>query len=143
MLALLTRSAVLSCFVLMFASFNPANSFSSQQRWHRTQARYIPATASTSSHGLHADGGDAAKANQLWTLPNKLSASRIAMIPALGLLWGNPKLRAAVFALASITDLFDGYLARKMRLTSRFGTLDLSGHVFILKLSSHYTPWFF
>eukprot|EP00613_Pedinella_sp_CCMP2098_P060357 CAMPEP_0171985696 /NCGR_PEP_ID=MMETSP0993-20121228/274487_1 /TAXON_ID=483369 /ORGANISM="non described non described, Strain CCMP2098" /LENGTH=254 /DNA_ID=CAMNT_0012638575 /DNA_START=63 /DNA_END=827 /DNA_ORIENTATION=+ len=69
-------------------------------------------------------GGDKMPAqlpNQLWSLPNKLSASRIAMIPILGLLWDIPHLRAGVFVAASLTDFLDGYLARKMKTSSRFG----------------------
>lgn len=60
------------------------------------------------------------------TLPNILTWLRIAMIPVLGLLfllptpWANSA-AAAVFALASITDWLDGYLARRWNQVSAFG----------------------
>lgn len=61
-----------------------------------------------------------------WNLPNILTALRIALIPVVVLCfylpftWSNVA-AAIVFLLASVTDWLDGFLARKMRLTSRFG----------------------
>lgn len=68
------------------------------------------------------------------SLPNFLSYVRVVLIPLVMVLIGlqspvsspkyNPTLAyvaAIVFVLTGITDLFDGYLARRMKLTSVFG----------------------
>jgi CDP-diacylglycerol--glycerol-3-phosphate 3-phosphatidyltransferase len=59
-------------------------------------------------------------------LPNILTMARVVMIPAV--LWliarGTPKdcvIAAAVYSLAAITDLLDGYLARKLHVVSVLG----------------------
>jgi len=62
----------------------------------------------------------------LWTLPNILTMSRIAVIPLLiaSYFMDQPlgsHLAVAMFTLASITDFLDGYIARKMGIVSRFG----------------------
>jgi CDP-diacylglycerol--glycerol-3-phosphate 3-phosphatidyltransferase len=60
------------------------------------------------------------------TLPNILTWLRIVMIPVLGLLfllpapWSNGA-AAFVFALASVTDWLDGFLARRWNQSSPFG----------------------
>lgn len=67
----------------------------------------------------------------LWNIPNLLTMLRLAIVPvfaALLLAGGghDPKWRAvawAAFAVAMITDLFDGELARRMGLVSDFGKL--------------------
>ncbi|GBG15970.1 CDP-diacylglycerol--glycerol-3-phosphate 3-phosphatidyltransferase [Novimethylophilus kurashikiensis] len=66
-----------------------------------------------------------------WNIPNSLTLLRILMIPVfVGLFYlPDPILSAhdrnvfatAVFALASITDWLDGYLARRLQQTSAFG----------------------
>lgn len=59
-------------------------------------------------------------------LPNILTAVRIFIIPVLVLafyipgIWANI-VAASLFALASITDYFDGYFARSMNCESKFG----------------------
>jgi CDP-diacylglycerol---glycerol-3-phosphate 3-phosphatidyltransferase len=75
-------------------------------------------------------------AHSIWNIPNILTLLRIAAIPILVILllphWG-PGGRveaqslgagfwaAALFALASITDWLDGYLARRMGIVTVFG----------------------
>ena len=56
-------------------------------------------------------------------LPNKLTLIRVAMIPLCLLLWalGQAVPAAIVFALAAITDFFDGYIARKQNIVTVFG----------------------
>jgi len=59
-------------------------------------------------------------------IPNLLTWLRIALIPLIVLVfylpvpWAGP-VSAAIFALAGLTDWLDGYLARKLDQTSRFG----------------------
>jgi len=61
-----------------------------------------------------------------WNLPNTLTWLRILMIPGVVILfylpfwWAHPAAGVG-FALAGITDLLDGYFARKLGLTSRLG----------------------
>jgi CDP-diacylglycerol--glycerol-3-phosphate 3-phosphatidyltransferase len=59
-------------------------------------------------------------------VPNALSAARIALVPVL--LWilftdpdGGSKLAAALFAIASVTDVIDGHLARSRGLVTEVG----------------------
>mmetsp|Transcript_26948 Transcript_26948/g.60266 ORF Transcript_26948/g.60266 Transcript_26948/m.60266 type:complete len:252 (-) Transcript_26948:72-827(-) len=83
-----------------------------------------PSTGRRLDTGISAEttpGEPSAKKEVLWSVPNVLSMSRIAMIPVVGLLWNLPEARCAVFVLAAITDWLDGFLARKMGSTSKFG----------------------
>ena len=56
-------------------------------------------------------------------LPNKLTLLRICLIPLCLLLWalGLPIPAAIAFAMAAITDFFDGYIARKQNIVTVFG----------------------
>ena len=60
-------------------------------------------------------------------IPNVLTVGRILFIPlfililTLGHSQGSHLLAAIIFAVASITDYLDGYLARKLKQTTRFG----------------------
>jgi len=61
-----------------------------------------------------------------YNIPNLLTLLRIALIPVFVLffylpLQSAPLITALIFALAAITDWFDGYLARKWKETSAFG----------------------
>ncbi|BBA70323.1 CDP-diacylglycerol--glycerol-3-phosphate 3-phosphatidyltransferase [Geobacter sulfurreducens] len=65
-------------------------------------------------------------ASPIWNLPNILTLVRIALIPVMAVLLLSPSKEAgfwaaAVFAIASITDWLDGYLARKMEIVTVFG----------------------
>lgn len=64
----------------------------------------------------------------MWTLPNLLSLFRIAIIPVLVYLLTfddavSALLAAALFLFASLTDFFDGYLARRYRSVSNLGKI--------------------
>ena len=64
--------------------------------------------------------------NKILNLPNMLTMARIAAIPLLAMLLLYPSRStgfwaAIVFALASITDWLDGYLARRMGIVTVFG----------------------
>ncbi len=64
--------------------------------------------------------------NPIWNIPNILTLLRIALIPVLAVLLLSPSKEAAfwaaaLFAVASITDWLDGYLARRMEIVTTFG----------------------
>ncbi|ADI84659.1 CDP-diacylglycerol--glycerol-3-phosphate 3-phosphatidyltransferase [Geobacter sulfurreducens] len=65
-------------------------------------------------------------ASTIWNVPNILTLVRIALIPVMAVLLLSPSKEAgfwaaAVFAIASVTDWLDGYLARKMEIVTVFG----------------------
>ena len=63
-----------------------------------------------------------------WNLPNVLTVARLACVPILAWLltldesWARDT-AAIVFVAAAVTDFFDGAIARRRGITSRFGTL--------------------
>ena len=64
----------------------------------------------------------------VWTLPNLLSLLRILIIPVLVYLLNytdraSSLIAALLFLLASITDYFDGYLARRTKTVSDLGKI--------------------
>jgi cardiolipin synthase (CMP-forming) len=77
------------------------------------------------------------RSEDVFSLPNLLTASRIAAAPALAfaVLAGQPpELAAGIAAAAAATDLFDGAVARLQGKTSRFGAIldPIADKVFIL-----------
>jgi len=87
------------------------------------------------------------------TLPTWLTLLRIALIPVLALVfylpltWSNIA-AAAIFALASVTDWLDGWIARRFRMSSAFGAfLDpvadklMVAVALFLIVQRHPTPW--
>ena len=64
----------------------------------------------------------------MWTLPNLLSLFRIAIIPLLVYLltFSDPRtalVAASIFVLGSVSDFFDGYLARRSGSVSDLGRI--------------------
>ncbi len=61
----------------------------------------------------------------MWTIPNVLTILRMLLIPVFVILFVNGQRKAAlaVFVIASLTDLLDGYLARKLNQITDFGKL--------------------
>lgn len=62
----------------------------------------------------------------LWTIPTILTVARLFAIPPVVALFQSPDpasaaLASAVFAVASLTDWLDGYLARKWKVSTPFG----------------------
>jgi CDP-diacylglycerol--glycerol-3-phosphate 3-phosphatidyltransferase len=62
----------------------------------------------------------------IWTLPNKLSIIRILFIPLIIILIATQKERlllasCLLFIIAGITDGLDGFMARKMSMTTKLG----------------------
>lgn len=85
--------------------------------------------------------------------PNLLTLLRIVLIPILVIIfylpwrWAN-ELTTLIFAIAAITDWFDGYLARRWQQTSAFGAfLDpvadklIVAVALVLLVQAHPTPW--
>jgi cardiolipin synthase (CMP-forming) len=69
-------------------------------------------------------GGLAELRRQLRTLPNQLTASRLALVPVLWVvaLLGQPVWLGLGVMVASITDMLDGWLSRRWNQTSEFGS---------------------
>jgi CDP-diacylglycerol--glycerol-3-phosphate 3-phosphatidyltransferase len=59
----------------------------------------------------------------LWTLPNRLSIVRILFIPFIIICMerGSPFPAFLLFIIAGITDGLDGFMARKLSMTTKFG----------------------
>jgi CDP-diacylglycerol--glycerol-3-phosphate 3-phosphatidyltransferase len=77
------------------------------------------------------------------TIPNILSLSRIAMAPflLLGSYYGSEMLFFTFFSLMLISDVLDGYIARKLHQCSKVGTkLDSIGD-YVTYLSVPFATW--
>lgn len=61
----------------------------------------------------------------VWNVPNVLTMLRMVLIPIFVVLFagGQTKWALVVFLAASLTDLLDGYIARKYNLITNFGKL--------------------
>lgn len=71
-----------------------------------------------------ATGGTAAvpRAEALWTLPNVVSLSRVVLAGAFVASTG-PGERLGLVGAAAVSDMLDGWLARRARVASRWGAL--------------------
>lgn len=63
---------------------------------------------------------------EIWNLPNSITLMRISVVPFLFILLSSPGkfgsfVLAVLFVAASITDLIDGYIARKYHLVTTMG----------------------
>jgi cardiolipin synthase len=70
----------------------------------------------------HAEAGS----SQVWTLPNLISALRLAGVPLFLWLVLGPRydgLALVVLMLSGVTDYLDGWLARKLNQTSKLGAI--------------------
>ncbi len=89
----------------------------------------------------------------MWSIPNLLTFSRIVMIPVfVGMFYlpapWNHQVAALVFMVAAFTDWLDGYLARRMHLTSPLGAfLDpvadklMVATALVLLVADNPSPW--
>ena len=61
----------------------------------------------------------------MWTIPNVLTMIRLILVPVFVILFlkGYRMASLAVFVAASLTDMLDGYLARKLNQITDFGKL--------------------
>ncbi|MEO8027214.1 MAG: CDP-alcohol phosphatidyltransferase family protein [Bryobacteraceae bacterium] len=85
-------------------------------------------------------------------IPNLLTLARIALVPFVGIyIWKREYIyAAALFAIAGFTDALDGWLARKMNASSRFGLLAdpiadklLLSTMFVVLAVDRVLPWWF
>ncbi len=91
--------------------------------------------------------------SSLLTLPNIMTICRLILIPVFVLMFYIPGYWSAVctaliFMVAALTDMLDGYLARRLQQTSRFGAfLDpvadklIVGTALVLLVALHSSPW--
>lgn len=91
--------------------------------------------------------------NRMWNVPNVLTGFRILLIPVFVIVFYLPYdwsyfWAAFIFALAGITDWFDGYLARKLEQSTKFGAfLDpvadklMVAVALVLLVEAHASPW--
>ncbi len=87
------------------------------------------------------------------TLPNLMTLTRLALIPVFMLAFYLPLgwsgwLAAGIFVVAGITDIIDGWLARRWQQTSRFGAfLDpvadklIVAAALVMLVQTHATAW--
>ena len=63
--------------------------------------------------------------SHVWTIPNVLTMLRLILIPVFIVLFfnGSRKAALAVFIAASLTDMLDGFLARRLNQITDFGKL--------------------
>lgn len=61
----------------------------------------------------------------VWNVPNVLTMLRMVLIPVFAVVYaaGHTKWALVIFLAASLTDLLDGYIARKHQLITNFGKL--------------------
>lgn len=88
----------------------------------------------------------------MWTIPNQITLFRIILIPVfliifyLPLSWSNFG-AFAVFWLAAVSDILDGYLARKLNQSSAFGAFidpvadKLMVVVALVMIAQDYSSW--
>jgi cardiolipin synthase len=63
--------------------------------------------------------------SRIWTIPNALSMLRLALVPVflVAIVVGNYVAALVILVVASLTDLLDGYLARRLQQVTRLGQL--------------------
>ena len=63
-------------------------------------------------------------AKRVWTIPNALTASRIVSAPFLGMaiVHGETSKALAILAYAALTDVADGWIARRLNQQSDLGS---------------------
>lgn len=69
---------------------------------------------------------------ELTSIPNLLSLSRLGLAAAF-VVFPRPTVRLSLVVIAALTDYFDGYLARRAKLTTRWGALidPISDRIFV------------
>jgi cardiolipin synthase len=69
--------------------------------------------------------GRTAESGRIWTIPNLLSMLRLLLVPVFLILIvaGDYVAALVVLVVASLTDLLDGYLARRLRQITKLGAL--------------------
>ena len=83
--------------------------------------------------GIVSDMARASDKSRVWTLPNIVSTSRVAM--AIGfVVFDAVPVRLALLGAASVTDFLDGWIARRTQAASRIGALidPIADRLFVL-----------
>ena len=66
---------------------------------------------------------------EIWTIPNVLSMFRILLIPVYAIIYMKAQaakdyvIAAVVFAVSAVTDMIDGFIARRFNMRSRIGIM--------------------
>ena len=83
--------------------------------------------------------------SNVWTIPNVLTILRMILIPVFVVLFfrGHKMAALGVFCAASLTDMLDGYLARKLNQITDFGKLfdPLADKLMVLTVMVCQTFW--
>ena len=82
----------------------------------------------TAAEQWPAPGSELAPSREVWNLPNSLTLLRIFLVPFLVVVLltkfeGREYAALAIFLVAAITDLLDGYFARRFKKVTRLGIL--------------------
>jgi cardiolipin synthase (CMP-forming) len=95
----------------------------------------VPASTEIDGTPVLAESGS----DRVLTVPNVLSALRLASVPVFIWLFATDRENAAVvlFGVAACTDFFDGYIARRLNQVSEIGKLldPLADRIFIVALA--------
>ena len=80
--------------------------------------------------------------SEIWTIPNILSMLRLALVPVFLVLIvaGDYVFALVVLVVASLTDLLDGYLARRLDQITRLGHLARPVGLSVVGINHGYLP---
>lgn len=122
------RISLFRCYPSQESLYSLIDRRSAFYRATRRAEAEIGATAGGSGEegGILAEGQPHTAPQPLLTPPNVLTLLRVALVPVLVVTWYQPgywmpAITAATFIGAALTDALDGYLARKLDMSTEFG----------------------